>query len=95
MSIAAQHFSIIKRPLLTEKTSALMIKGVYTFEVATDANKRQIKTAIETIWNVKVEGVRTINVKGELRRNRFGAYTTKGRRKAYITLKEGYVIELA
>lgn len=56
------HYDIIKRPIITEKSSGLVDKLQYTFEVAVDANKVEIKKAIEAIFNVKVKAIRTINV---------------------------------
>lgn len=94
MPVAPQHYTVIKRPVVTEKSTGQMVNSVYAFEVAREANKHQIKSAIEAIWNVKVASVRTLNNKGEQRRNRFGAYHTPETRKAYVKLKEGYAIEL-
>ena len=57
--------TVIKRPMLTEKAAMLAEKKQYAFEVTTDANKIQIKAAIERLYDVKVSSVRTINVKGK------------------------------
>jgi len=85
---------IIKTPIITEKTSALAEKNVITFSVDTKANKTQIKQAIESIFNVKVENVNTINVKPK--KKRVGRYVGKTNRmkKAIVKLKEGSSIEL-
>lgn len=91
----AEHYDIIKRPLLTEKTASAMAEDVYTFEVGTRATKTEIRAAVEEIWEVKVKAVRTVNTKGEQKRNRWGKYRTKGIRKAYVKLAEGYAIEVA
>ena len=56
------NYDIIKRPIITEKSSGLVDKLQYTFEVAVDANKVEIKKAIEEIFNVKVVEIRTVNV---------------------------------
>ena len=61
-------YDIIKRPIITEKSSGLVDKLQYTFEVAVDANKVEIKKAIEEIFNVKVEAVRTVNVHRKAKR---------------------------
>lgn len=90
-----EHYSIIKRPLLTEKTAGVMAIDVYTFEVDSKATKSDVREAVEAIWDVKVKKVRTINTKGEQRRNRWGKFRTAGMRKAFVTLKEGYAIEVA
>ena len=58
-----RHEDIIKRPLITEKNTMLMETGQYSFEVATEANKIQIKAAVEATFNVRVKAVNTLNVK--------------------------------
>lgn len=90
--------TVIKRPLLTEKAAMLAEKQQYAFEVTTDANKIQIKTAIEKLYEVKVSSVRTVNVKGK-NKTRFTKKgimrgTTPLRKKAYVTLAAGYSIDL-
>lgn len=59
--------TVIKYPLLTEKAAKLSEKNQYAFEVTTVANKIQIKTAIEKLYEVKVSSVRTVNVKAKAR----------------------------
>jgi large subunit ribosomal protein L23 len=86
---------VLRRPLLTEKaTIAREARHEYAFEVAMDANKMQIKSAVESRFNVKVRDVRTIVVAGK--RRRMGAH--EGRRsnwkKALVTLREGQTIDL-
>jgi large subunit ribosomal protein L23 len=77
---------IIKRPVITERSSDLMADRKYTFEVDVKANKTQVKDAIESIFGVEVEKVNVMNYKGKYKRmGRFGGYTNK-RRKAIITL---------
>ncbi|MBE7492643.1 MAG: 50S ribosomal protein L23 [Planctomycetes bacterium] len=95
MPATAAQYAIIKRPLLTEKSSALMPDGVYTFEVDVNANKLQIAQAIRDIFNVKVKKVRTVTVRGRKnRRNRFGFFSEPNWKKALITLEEGQSIEI-
>ena len=85
---------IIKAPIITEKTSELASNNVITFSVDVNANKTQIKQAIEKIFNVKVESVNTINVKPKKRRvGRYVGKTNKVK-KAIVKLKEGSSIEL-
>lgn len=86
--------SIIKAPIITEKTSDLAQNNTYVFSVDVKANKTQIKQAIENIFNVKVENVNTINVKPK--KKRVGRYVGKTSRvkKAIVKLKEGSSIEL-
>lgn len=82
---------IIIKPVVSEKTVAMMEENKYTFRVDKRANKVQIRNAVEEIFNVKVDKVRTMNVEGKLKR--MGRY--EGRRaswkKAIVTLKEGKI----
>lgn len=83
-------YSIIKRPLFTEKGSYIKeSENKILVEVSKDANKIEIKKAIEEIFNVKVEKVATINVSGKWKR--FGRSLGKkpDRKKAIVTLKKG------
>ena len=87
--------SILRRVLITEKgTTMRELRNEYSFEVARDANKIEIKRAVETVFNVKVAGVRTMQVRGKEKRQ--GRYV--GRRndwkKAIVTLLPDHKIEL-
>ena len=89
------HFEIVKRPLLTEKAVALQERNnCYGFEVHRDANKIQIRLAVEKLFNVKVAKVRTINVRGKARRLGWRAGHKPDWKKAIVTLKEGHKIEV-
>ena len=83
-------YEVIKRPLVTEKGVAKKeSERTLCFEVATDANKAQVKAAIEHLFKVKVADVRTANQVGKLRRRgRFTGYRSDWK-KAYVTLKKG------
>jgi large subunit ribosomal protein L23 len=86
---------IVKRPLITEKSSQLREAGrVVAFEVARDANKIEIKQAIEKAFEVKVENVNTVLVAGKIKRvgRNFGKRSNW--KKAYITLAEDSEIDL-
>ncbi len=88
-------YEVIKRPLITEK--AVLIKealGRYSFEVASGASKQSIREAIEGFFNVKVEEVRTLVVRGKRRRvgRHFGQRPNW--KKAIVTLAKGQKIEL-
>ena len=86
MSKLAQD--IILRPIITENSMDGIADRKYTFEVAKDANKVEIKNAVEKLFDVKVAKVNTINVDGKLRRyGRFEGYTAS-RKKAIVTLTE-------
>jgi large subunit ribosomal protein L23 len=82
---------IIRRPLVTEKSTMLRDAGhnIIAFEVDPNANKIQVKDAVEKLFNVKVDDVRLFNVRGKVKR--MGRYAGKRRdwRKAYVRLKEG------
>ncbi|MBY0095409.1 50S ribosomal protein L23 [Mesobacillus maritimus] len=79
---------IIKRPVITERSSDLMADKKYTFEVDVRANKTQVKDAVQEIFGVTVKNVNIMNYKGKFKRmGKFGGYTNK-RRKAIITLTQ-------
>lgn len=85
---------ILIRPIVTEKSTALMEQGKYTFRVPLAATKIQIRQAVEQIFKVKVQAVNTMRYEGKLKR----MGRTQGRRsdwkKAVVTLKPGEAIEL-
>jgi large subunit ribosomal protein L23 len=77
---------VIKRPVITERSSDLMAEKKYTFDVDIKANKTEVKDAVEEIFGVKVEKVNIMNYKGKFKRmGKFGGYTNK-RRKAIVKL---------
>ncbi len=88
------EYQIIIRPLITEKNTNLMELNKYSFEVARDANKPQIKRAIETIFNVSVLKVHTMNVRGKKRRRGREFGYTRDWKKAVVTLAAGDRIDL-
>ena len=87
---------IIVRPVVSEKSYASFDGGVYTFIVAPDANKIEIRKAIEEIFNVRVTNVNTINRKGKRKRNRrSGEWSARpDQRRALVSLAEGDRIEI-
>jgi large subunit ribosomal protein L23 len=91
---------VIRRPLITEKNTVLMEIGQYSFEVAPEANKFQIRAAVEKTFNVKVLAVNTLNVKPKAKSrtaSRRGGRiegATPGWKKAIVTLAEGDRIDL-
>jgi len=99
-------YHIIKRPLVTEKGTHQSAQsyvstrtreargGAFAFEVHADASKPVIKQAIEKIYNVKVQTVRTANRRGKCRRVRFKTGRTSDTKKAVVVLREGYHIDL-
>lgn len=82
-------YEVIVRPIVTEKSMKLREEGHYTFEVNRRANKRQVKQAVEQIFDVEVEKVRTIKLKGKNKRWGRTRYKTKDWKKAIVTLAEG------
>ncbi|TYR78522.1 50S ribosomal protein L23 [Priestia megaterium] len=79
---------IIKRPVITERSTDLMTEKKYTFEVDVRANKTEVKDAIEKIFDVKVEKVNIMNYKGKFKRvGRYSGLTNR-RRKAVVTLTQ-------
>ena len=89
------YYDIIKAPVITEKAANLgQNEGKYVFKVDPKANKTEIKQAIEKLFNVKVQDVRTVNVKPKKRRvGRYAGLTNRSK-KAIVTLAEGQSIEL-
>jgi large subunit ribosomal protein L23 len=87
-------YSVIKKPHVTEKTSlGSDSTNTVSIVVDRDANKIEIKQAVETLFKVKVSGVRTVNVAGKIKR--FGKTSAKRSnwKKAYVTLQEGQSID--
>ena len=86
-------YDIIRRPIITEKSALLAEKAVYTFEVAKDANKVEIKKAIEEIFNVKVVAIRTVNVHRKAKRmSRYEGFKA-AYKKAIVRLEPGQTIK--
>lgn len=87
---------IIIRPVVSEKSYAQHDTGVYTFLVATDANKIEIRNAVESIFGKRVVNVNTINRKGKRKRNRRnGAWSKRSDKKlALVTLAAGETIDI-
>ena len=89
MAKIADPRDIIIAPVVSEKSYGLMEQNTYTFYVATDANKSQIKNAVEQIFDVKVASVNTANREGKRKRTRTGWGRRKNTKRAYVTLREG------
>ncbi len=90
-----QHYDILKTLLRTEKGAAAAAQNKYLFSVRRDANKIQIKQAVEDIYKVKVDSVNTVVMAGKLKRVRRDAGMTPDWKKAVVTLKEGQKIDVA
>lgn len=99
-------YHIVRRPIVTEQVTHQAKQhheatksrpgrgGAYSFEVHPDANKIEIRNAVEKIYNVKVESVRTSMRKGKVRRYRFKAGTTRHWKKAVVVLQPEFHIDL-
>ena len=88
-------YDIILEPIITEKVAqATKDANQYGFKVHPKANKKEIKSAVEKIFNVHVDAVNTINVNGKWRRVRYQPGLTADWKKAIVTLKEGEKIDL-
>ena len=95
MSAKAEHYDVIRKPIITEKTTMASENGAVVFEVAIDSNKPQIKEAVETLFGVKVKAVNTTITKGKNKRFRGIKGTRKDVKKAYVTLEDGNTIDVS
>lgn len=87
-------YTVIREPHISEKTATMgSDSNQYAFKVSTDATKAEIKTAVETLFKVTVEGVSTVNVKGKLKRTASGASRRRNWKKAYVRIAEGQDID--
>lgn len=92
MSLNKNPHDVIIRPVVSEKSYGLIdTNGQYTFEVAPEANKTEIKLAIEQVFGVKVDKINTMNRKGKTRRTRFGTGKRSDVKRAIVTLKSGSI----
>lgn len=82
---------ILISPVVSEKSYNLLDEGKYTFLVDPRANKTEIKSAVESIFGVKVDSVHTMNRKGKSRRTRFGTGKRKDTKRAIVSLREGSI----
>ena len=87
-------FTLIKSPIITEQTAQLgeNLKQI-VFKVDLSANKREIKQAVEKLFNVEVLKVTTSVIKGKTKRNRFGVYRKSNYKKAFVSISESSEIQ--
>ena len=91
----ARVMNILRAPVISEKSSAAQQdKNTLVFKVLKDATKDEIKAAVETLFNVKVEAVRTLNFQGKVRRTARGFGKRSDWKKAYVTLPEGTQLDI-
>lgn len=89
-------WEVLRRPVLTEKSMAGQPRRVYGFVVSPEATKPEVKHAVEKAFNVKVDAVRTVILKGKVKRQKNMVLDGKRKdvKKAYVTLKEGFRLDI-
>ena len=95
MSVKPEHYDVIRKPIVTEKTTLASETGAVVFEEAIDSNKPGIKEAVENLFGVKVKAVNTTITKGKAKRFRGMLGKRKDVKKAYVTLEEGNTIDVS
>jgi large subunit ribosomal protein L23 len=85
---------VLQKPVISEKSYGLLDDNKYTFIVRPDANKTEIKIAVEKIFNVTVTNVNTLNRSGKRKRTRFGYGTRRSVKRAIVTLRVGDRIDV-
>ena len=90
----AELLNVIRAPRVSEKTARIQENNQYVFEVATTATKADVKSAIESLFSVKVESVNVLNVKGKVKSFKNRAGRRGDWRKAYVRLAEGQSIDV-
>ena len=86
-------YDVLRRPLITEKSTAIQVDNKYSFEVAKEASKAQIKQAVEKAFKVEVTGVNVVTIPGKSRRLGRRVLPARPWKKAIVTLKQGDRIE--
>jgi len=94
VSKIANPRDVLVRPVISEKSYRLADDGKYTFLVPTDANRTQVRQAVETVFGVKVTGVNTLNRPGKRRRTRYGWGQRSATKRAIVSLAEGERIDV-
>lgn len=79
-------YDVILKPVITEKSMMVTDAGKYTFKVAPESNKAEIKDAVEKLFGVKVTGVNIANFEGKVKRQRYKAGKTAAYKKAVVTI---------
>jgi large subunit ribosomal protein L23 len=94
MSAKPEHYDIIRRPIITEKSTMASEANAVVFEVRADATKPSIRTAVEALFGVKVKAVNTLVNKGKVKRFRGRLGRRNDVKKAYVTLEDGNAIDV-
>ena len=87
-------YEVLRRPLITEKSTVIQAEGKYVFEVAINANKPQVKQAVEKAFKVEVTAVNMVKMPGKRRRLGRRMLPARPWKKAIVTLREGDKIDL-
>lgn len=95
MTAKPEHYDVIRKPVITEKATMASENGAVVFQVAIDANKPQIKEAVEALFGVKVKAVNTTITKGKTKRFRGQPGVRSDVKKAYVTLEDGNTIDVS
>ena len=91
-----QLANILKAPVISEKSATSAEKDKqFVFKVDKNSTKLEVKSAVEAMFNVQVDSVNVLNVKGKQKRSARGTYKKSDWKKAYVKLKEGYDIEFS
>ena len=94
MTTKAELYDVLRRPVVTEKSTRASEANALVFEVAMEANKPLIKQAVEALFNVKVKAVNTVLTRGKVKRFRGRLGRRNDVKKAYVTLEEGHMIDV-
>lgn len=94
MSAKPEHYDLVRRPIITEKSTLASESNAVVFEVAIDSTKPQIKEAVEALFSVKVKSVNTVVANGKAKRFRGEGGRRKDVKKAYVRLEEGYSLDV-
>jgi large subunit ribosomal protein L23 len=95
MSAKAEHYDVIRKPIITEKATMASEHNAVVFQVAMDATKPMIKEAVEAVFGVKVKAVNTTITKGKVKRFKGRPGVRSDKKKAYVTLEEGNTIDVS
>jgi large subunit ribosomal protein L23 len=94
MTAKAELYDVIRRPIVTEKSTMASTANAVVFEVSKDATKPLIKEAVESLFSVKVKAINTVLTKGKVKRFRGRPGRRNDVKKAYVTLEEGHMIDV-
>ncbi|MEM6743989.1 MAG: 50S ribosomal protein L23 [Pseudomonadota bacterium] len=94
MSVKPELYDVIRKPVITEKATMASEANAVVFEVSIDANKPQIKEAVEALFGVKVKAVNTSVLKGKVKTFRGRKGKRKDVKRAFVTLEDGNMIDV-